>query len=104
MVPDALGDVRRERVIVQCRHWLTKSTKPEDCAETVAKMSLWEPPLVNVLVIATSGRFTSDAVQWVEGHNEKGASPRVEMWPDSRLETLLSQRAPLVREFGLRRS
>ena len=104
VISDTLGDVRRERVIVQCRHWLSRSTRLEDCAETVAKMSLWEPPLVNALIIATSGRFTSDAVQWVEGHNEKGSLPRVEMWPDSRLETLLAQRAPLVREFGLRRS
>jgi len=104
VISDTLGDVRRERVIVQCRHWLSRSIRPEDCAETVAKMSLWEPPLVDALIIATSGRFTSDAVQWTEGHNSKGNSPRVEMWPDSRLETLLAQRAPLVREFGLRRS
>jgi hypothetical protein len=104
VIADSLGDVRRERAIVQCRHWLTKSTRAEDCADTVTKMALWEPPLVNVLIIATSGRFTSDAVRWVEGHNEKGTSPRVEMWPDSRLETLLAQRAPLVREFGLRRT
>lgn len=104
VIADTLGDVRRERVIVQCRHWLSRSTRPEDCAETVAKMSLWEPPLVDALIIATSGRFTSDAVKWIESHNEKGSSPRVEMWPDSRLETLLAQRAPLVREFGLRRN
>jgi hypothetical protein len=104
VISDTLGDIRRERVIVQCRHWLSRSIRPEECAETVAKMSLWEPPLVNALIIVTSGRFTSDAVQWVEGHNQKGSSPRVEMWPDSRLETLLAKRAPLVREFGLRRS
>jgi hypothetical protein len=104
VIPDALGGVRRERVIVQCKHWTTRSVASEDCADTLGKMALWEPPLVNVLVIATSGRFTSDAVRWVETHDEKGNVPRVEMWPDSHLETLLARNAPLVRDFGLRPS
>jgi hypothetical protein len=104
VVSDALGGTRRERGIVQCRHWLSKSTSAENCAATVAQMSLWEPPRVDALIIATSGRFTADAVRWVEGHNEAGKSPRVEMWPSTRLETLLASRPALVREFGLRRS
>ncbi len=104
VVSDALGDTRRERVIVQCRHWLTKSTSPDEAAAVVAQMALWEPPRVDALIIATSGLFTGDAVSWIEKHNEAGKSPRVEMWPKTRLETLLASRSTLVREFGLRRS
>lgn len=102
VISDSLGDIRRERVIVQCRHWRTKSLSVESCATVVAQMSLWEPPLVSTLVIATSGRFSSDAVAWIEKHNNVGTAPRIEMWPDSRLEALLAARPSLVREFGLR--
>ena len=65
-------------------------------------MSLWEPPVVHALLIATSGRFTTDAVDWIEKHNEKGRSPRIEMWPDSRLESLLSQKPGIVAGYHLR--
>lgn len=104
VITDALGDTRRERVIVQCRHWLTDSMSVNDCAAVVAQMALWEPPWVAVLIIATSGRFTADGVSWIETHNEAGKSPRIEMWANTRLETLLAARPSLVREFGLRRS
>jgi hypothetical protein len=49
-------------------------------------MSVWEPPPVDVLVIATSGRFTADAVRWIENHNNARKHPTVEMWPESHLE------------------
>jgi hypothetical protein len=104
VVGDALGDTRRERVIVQCRHWLSNSTSVEDVALIAGQMSLWEPPRVDVLIVVTSGLFTADAVSWIETHNETGKSPRIEMWPKTRLETLLASRPTLVREFGLRRS
>jgi hypothetical protein len=103
VIADPLGDTRRERVIVQCRHWLANSMSVDECAATVAQMALWEPPHVDVLIFATSGRFTADAIRWIENHNEAGKSPRIEMWPDTRLETLLATRPALVREFGLRR-
>ena len=104
IIGDTLGETRRERVIVQCRHWLTESMSVDDCSAVVAQMSLWEPPRVDVLIIATSGRFTADGVRWIEAHNEAGKSPRVEMWASTRLETLLAARPSLVREFGLRRT
>lgn len=102
VLTDSLSETRRERVIVQCKHWLSRSVKAEECADSLTKMALWEPPRVDVLVIATSGRFTADAVRWVELHNDKGIRPTVEIWPESHLETLLSARAALVGEFGLR--
>jgi Restriction endonuclease len=99
---DTLAGVRRERVVIQCKHWLRRSIKDTDVSDLVAKMRHWEPPPVDVLVIATSGRFTSDAVSWVERHNNDAGLPRLEMWPESHLETLLAQRPHLVAEFHLR--
>lgn len=99
---DGTGTTRRERVIVQAKHWLTKSVNVSAVADTVANMSLWTPPAVNGLIIATSGRFTADAVDWIERHNAIGNAPLIEMWADSRLESLLSQRPGLSAAHGLR--
>ena len=65
-------------------------------------MKLWEPPRVDVHVIATSGRFTSDAVAVVEKHNQSDSALRVEMWAESHLERLLASRPGIIAEFGLR--
>lgn len=102
IIDDPLGGVRRERVIIQCRHWLTKSVSLPDVTVLRDQMALWEPPKVNVLVIATSGRFTADAVEWIEKHNTEDRSPRIEMWPESHLEKLLAPRPGLIGEFQLR--
>lgn len=104
VVADSLSGTRRERVIVQCKHWQSRSVTAQDCAATVAQMSLWEPPAVDELIIATSGRFTSDAVRWIDAHNENRKRPHVDPWPDSHLESLLAPRPGLVGEFGLRSS
>ncbi len=61
-----------------------------------------ESPRVDVLIVATSGRFAADAVTWVETHNATGTTPRIEMWPESHLERLLASRPALIAEFGLR--
>jgi hypothetical protein len=65
-------------------------------------MSLWGKPRVEVLTVATTGRFTTDAVQWIETHNASGGTPSIEMWPESDLELLLASRPDIVAEFGLR--
>lgn len=102
LVKDGLSDSLRLRVIIQCKHWLSKSVGPADVAAAVAQTDLWDAPKVDVLVIATSGRFTSDAVAWIEKSNADRKSPRIEMWPESRLELLLAERPWLIAEFGLR--
>ena len=102
IVKDGLSDALRLRVIIQCKHWLSKSVGPADVAAAVAQTDLWDAPKVDVLVIATSGRFTSDAVAWIEKHNAARKPPRIEMWPESRLELLLAERPWLIAEFGLR--
>ncbi|MFM5642060.1 restriction endonuclease [Aeromonas veronii] len=99
---DPLGGVFRHRTIIQCKHWLSKSVSVSDIAELKEQMKLWEPPKVDIHVIATSGRFTSDAVALVERHNQSDSGLRIEMWPESHLERLLSRRPSLIAEFGLR--
>lgn len=99
---DDLADVDRERVIVQCKHWPRRSVSPTDVADVLAKVTLWEPPPVDILIIATTGRFTADAVKKIEDHNGQRTRPRIEMWPDSMLERLINRRPHLVADFNLR--
>jgi hypothetical protein len=99
---DALMGVSRQRVIIQCKHWLSKSLNVADVAAVKEQVSLWNNPLVDILIFATSGRFTADAISWIEQHNAKGTAPKIEMWPDSHFERLLAPKPALVAEFGLR--
>lgn len=99
---DALAGTQRSRVIIQCKHWLTRSVGPADVSVARDQMALWEPPPVDVLVICTSGRFTSDAVELIEKHNAGSSRLAIEMWPESSLERLLAQRPHFVAEFRLR--
>ncbi|WP_235676128.1 restriction endonuclease [Mycolicibacter arupensis] len=102
VIKDDGGTTRTERVIVQAKHWTTKSVGPVDITNTLGTLSLWEPPAIRALILATSGRFTVDAVSLAEKHNADGKLPFIELWPDSRLETLLSQRPDLTASYGLR--
>ena len=99
---DPLGGTVRQRVIIQCKHWLSKSVGPTEIATLKVQMKLWEPPRVDIHVIATSGRFTSDAVTIVEKHNQTDSAMRIEMWPESHLERLLASRPAIIAEFALR--
>lgn len=99
---DSLGGTLRQRVIIQCKHWLSKSVSPTEIGTLKEQMRLWEPPRVDIHVIATSGRFTSDAVVLVEKHNQSDSALRIEMWPESHLERLLAGRPAIIAEFGLR--
>lgn len=102
MTPDGAGGVRVERVVVQAKHWLSKSVATAEIAANVAQMDLVVPPKVRVLVVATSGTFTLDGIEWTEAHNNKGIAPHVELWPHSRLESLLAARPALAAAHGLR--
>ena len=99
---DPLGGTLRQRVIIQCKHWQSKSIGPADISVLKEQMKLWEPPRVDIHVIATSGRFTSDAVAIIEKHNQSDSALRIEMWPESHLERLLASRPAIIAEFGLR--
>lgn len=101
---DALGGVRRYRVILQCKHWLSKSVGAGDVSNARSQMELWQPPRVDQLVIATSGRFTADAIAMIENHNQSDRALHIAMWPESHLERLLAARPHLIGEFRLRKS
>jgi hypothetical protein len=99
---DPTGGARVERVLVQAKHWLSKSISATDVNDAVAAVKLWEPPTVHVLIFATSGRFTSDAIAWIERHNSKAVAPYIDPWPDSKLESLLAQKPHIAAANGLR--
>lgn len=87
---------------MQAKHWLSRSVNAAAVSETATAGKLWAPPLVHGIVIATSGRFTADAVTWAERHNAEGVAPHIDLWPESRLETLLAQRPHIAAAHGLR--
>ncbi len=99
---DELSGILRLRVIIQCKHWLSRSVNVAEVATAKEQMALWPAPRVDVLVFATSGRFTADAVAAIEAHNAAGSLPRIEMWAESHLERLLAARPAVIAEFGLR--
>ena len=99
---DRLSGAIRSRVIIQCKHWLSRSVKVSDMTTLIGQMKLWEPPRIDALVVATSGRFTSDAVAFIEKHNQSDTSLRIEMWTESHLELLLASRPSMIAEFKLR--
>lgn len=102
IVNDPLSGATRSRVLIQCRRRTRKSVSPSDVASLKELIATWEPPKVDVLIIATTGRFTSDAVATIEKHNTGDHALRIEMWPESHLERLLAARPALIAEFGLR--
>lgn len=102
VLTDSLTGTIRQRAIIQCKHWLSKSVSLSEVAILKEQMAFWDKPRVGVCIIATSGRFTSDAVSLIELHNQSDHSLRIEMWPESHLELLLASRPDIIAEFGLR--
>jgi Restriction endonuclease len=100
---DPLGGVRRHRMIIQCKHWLSRSVGPTDVSDVRSQMELWQPPRVDGLIIATTGRFTADAIALIEQHNQADRALHIDMWADSHLEMLLAVRPHLIAEFRLRK-
>lgn len=98
VLDDGTGGVRTERVIIQAKHWLSQSVGVAELSANLAYTKLWEPPKVQALIIATSGHFSVDAIQWAEKHNGEGVAPRIDLWPQSRLEFLLAQKPHLMAE------
>lgn len=99
---DPLSGHSSQRVAIQCKHWLTRAVRDVDVERAIVSISHWQDPPFDVLVIATSGRFTSDAVAWIERRNARGDRPSIEVWNDARLEALLSERPHLIRAYELR--
>lgn len=104
VITDPLMGVQRQRVIIQCKHWLSRSVSVTDVSVVRDQMRLWPNPPVHSLIIATSGRFTADAVQLIESNNADARTPLILMWPESHLERLLAARPALIAEYQLRPS
>ncbi|MGH9192681.1 MAG: restriction endonuclease [Acidimicrobiales bacterium] len=102
VVNDALGGTLRTRVIIQCKHWRSRPVGGSDLVQCAELVTLWEPPVVDVLIVATSGRFSSDAVGLIEKRRQERKLPIIEPWPDSHLESLISRRPGIAARFGLR--
>ncbi|BAT51891.1 hypothetical protein NOS3756_08220 [Nostoc sp. NIES-3756] len=99
---DPLSGVIRQRTIIQCKRWLDKSISLSDISSLKDQVKLWEPPRIDNLIIATTGRFTADAVTFVERYNQSDSAMKIELWAESRLESLLAFKPALIAEFGLR--
>jgi len=97
IVRDPLLGTRQLRVVIQCKH--KKGVGIAEVIQLREQMALWEQPRVDELIIATSGRFSGDSVQWIEKHNQSNNALRISMWPDSHLERILSERPNLLSEF-----
>jgi len=95
-----LGTVRK-RIIIQCKHWRDRSIGVHDIATLREQMKLWQPPRVDFLILATSGRFSTDLVDYVEQHNQGESPLHIVLWPDSRLEVILSTKQHLIAEYPL---
>ena len=63
---DRLSGSLRQRVVIQCKHWLGKSVNVAEAGAAKDQMLAWSDPVVDILVFATSGRFTADGVAWIE--------------------------------------
>lgn len=95
------GEVRTESVMVQAKHWRSKSVPPDELAKVVAQAETW-PSAFHVVIVATSGRFTTDAVTWAEKRAKSGSRPDVELWCDADLERLLARHPSIAAAHGLR--
>jgi hypothetical protein len=100
VIADSLSGTSHQRVVFECKNWSDKPVAATTVGDAVTKAGLWDPPF-DVLVIATSGRFSIDAVAWMENHNRTNRL-RIEPWANSHLEDLLATRPHMIEEFNLR--
>lgn len=100
VIEDQLAGSRVARIILACKH--TDSVNLPVITELKEQMKLWEPPRIDELIIVSTGRFTTDAIDYIERHNHSNDAMRIEMWPSSQLERLLATRPELIADFHLR--
>lgn len=95
VVVDELSGTERRDVAVQCRHWQARSIGVRDLTVLLEEIGLSSRTFAEV-IIATSGRFSQDAVEWRETRELEHKSPIVTFWPGPHLEHLLALR-PAIR-------
>jgi hypothetical protein len=67
----------------------------------IGTVPLAEPPHVDVLVVVTSGRLSSNADGLIEIHNRDGKVPRMEKLVGAMLESVLLRKRTLINGLGL---
>lgn len=96
---DSLFGPVRHRAIIQCKHWLDKSLSVKDVSYLKDQLTLWEPPRVDILIIATTGYFSESAVRFMENHNQSSSSLRIEYWSIEKIKTIIDSRPYLLEKF-----
>lgn len=96
---DSFSGSIRHRVIIQCKHWLDKSLSVKDISYLKDQLTLWEPPRVDVLIIATTGYFSADAVRFMESHNQSSSALKIEYWNIEKIRTIVDSRPYLLGKF-----
>ena len=95
---DPLRNVVRTRIVVQCRHRVSKSVGVRDLGTIREQIrSYGDPP--DVLVIATSGRFSKEVLAWIDSENRRGDLPKIEPWPNTHLEVLVARFPEVLQEI-----
>lgn len=102
VVKDSLSGSHRSRLMIQCKHWQSKSITPNDLQHCLVSAQLWRDPPVDIVVVATSGRYSADAVAWAEARRSRQEVPQLELWAENDLEHMLSRRPHIAAGFGLR--
>lgn len=98
---DPLSGVIRERLIVQCKHYSDGSVTDTEIGNGLISIEHWDSPPIDVFVVVTCGKYTANAVSYVESHNNRGRRPRIEIWNDAHLEVLLAGYPGLRDAFNL---
>ncbi|MDM3870221.1 restriction endonuclease [Porticoccus sp. W117] len=108
--PDGGRDISADRksngarVMIQAKHYLTRSLNEDDISGVVNDAETWDPPFDEVIIV-TSGTFTEMGIRWTEQHNKRnknGQRPIVFLEPKGHLEVLLSRHPQLIQHLGLR--
>lgn len=101
-VQTGFGGELLEPGVLQAKHWKATSVSVNDIADTLNHVPLWGPPHIRQLIFATSGKFTSDAVQLVQKHNNQGThGVHIEIWERNKLEFILMKMPEIVQKYRL---
>jgi len=101
VVVDTLSGTKRIPVMIQCKHYQAKSVGLPECTQAVEQAKLWTDARFQVVVIATSGNLTQQALEWIEKRHTDGDVPAVDVWNQTDLEWFLAPKPAIRASFGL---
>jgi hypothetical protein len=82
------------------KHWKSKSVGHTEISDLISAAQLWTGP-VKLVIAATSGSFTDQAVLLADQHNFTRDGAYIDLWPASELEVMLAKYPSLIQDFGL---